>query len=58
MNTETKQSLLGGTCNSNSLPAKKVYKAPTLHEYGVITNLVNRRLVFGTDGGDPIDNDT
>ena len=58
MDTETKQSPLVGTSNSNSLPAKKEYIAPTLHEYGVITNLVNRRIIFGTDGGFPVDNDT
>ena len=43
--------------NGGSSP-KKTYKTPVLTEYGIITNLVNRRLLNGTDGGLPVDNDT
>ena len=37
---------------------KKEYKAPTIMEYGMITNLVNRQFINGQDGGRVIDNDT
>ena len=35
---------------------KKTYSAPELVEHGDIHTLVQRRLVFGADGGTPVDN--
>ena len=58
MNIKNKQEPLADTSNSNAVPLKKEYKAPALTEYGVITNFVNRRVLNGTDGGLPVDNDT
>ena len=58
MNTQTTQHPLVGMSTTPAVSPKKEYKTPTLHEYGVITTLVNRRVLNGTDAGLPVDNDT
>lgn len=37
---------------------RKVYATPDLVEHGDIHTLVHRRLVFGADGGQPVDNES
>lgn len=37
---------------------KRLYSTPELIEHGDIHSLVHRQLVFGNDGGLPVDNDS